>query len=104
MRKHQKTEMKEGGVNVTPLIDVVMCLIIFFMLVAKIGVSTGATPMELPQTIMGMKMDQIGSTIFLNVKDPRPVLTEPGADGKEVPVMRGKHIVHKNVPGVEDPL
>ena len=29
-------------INVTPLIDVVMCLIIFFMLVAKIGVDTGA--------------------------------------------------------------
>jgi len=34
-------DMKEGGVNVTPLIDIVMCLIIFFMLVAKIGVTRG---------------------------------------------------------------
>src|SRR3954465_2361243 len=99
-KKHTMPEMKEGGVNVTPLIDVVMCLIIFFMLVAKIGVSTGASPMELPQTIMGMKMDQIGSTIFLNVKDPRPVMTEPGPDGKEVPVKRNGRIVHKNVPGL----
>ena len=38
MKKHIMPEMKEGGVNVTPLIDIVMCLIIFFMLVAKIGV------------------------------------------------------------------
>ena len=36
-------EVKEGNINVTPLIDIVMCLIIFFMLVAKIGVSTGAS-------------------------------------------------------------
>ena len=41
MKKHLMPEMKEGGVNVTPLIDIVMCLIIFFMLVAKIGVSRG---------------------------------------------------------------
>ena len=41
MKKHSMPEMKEGGVNVTPLIDIVMCLIIFFMLVAKIGVTKG---------------------------------------------------------------
>jgi biopolymer transport protein ExbD len=63
-------EMKEGGVNVTPLIDVVMCLIIFFMLVAKIGVSTGATPMALPTTIMGKKIEELTDTVFLNVTDP----------------------------------
>ena len=59
MAKHSMPEMKEGGVNVTPLIDVVMCLIIFFMLVAKIGVSTGATPMALPTTIMGKKIEEL---------------------------------------------
>lgn len=103
MSKHSMPEMKEGGVNVTPLIDVVMCLIIFFMLVAKIGVSTGASPMDLPQTIMGKKIEEIGDSIILNVKDPRPVMTEPGPDGKEQPVSRNGHIVHRNVPGLEDP-
>ena len=43
MKKHHMPEMKEGGVNVTPLIDIVMCLIIFYMLVAHIGVDTGTT-------------------------------------------------------------
>src|SRR5438309_11680795 len=57
-------------VNVTPLIDVVMCLIIFFMLVAKIGVSTGAAPMALPTTILGSKIEALGDTVFLNVTDP----------------------------------
>jgi len=71
MKKHTMPEMKEGGVNVTPLIDVVMCLIIFFMLVAKIGVSTGAIKMELPETILGKKMEQLKGTLFLNVTDPR---------------------------------
>jgi len=59
MRKHHMPEMKEAGVNVTPLIDVVMCLIIFFMLVAKIGVNTGAKKMELPETIIGVKIEQL---------------------------------------------
>jgi biopolymer transport protein ExbD len=54
-------------VNVTPLIDVIMCLIIFFMLVAKIGVDQGAKEMELAHTILGRKIDDMGNTLILNV-------------------------------------
>jgi biopolymer transport protein ExbD len=54
--------------NVTPLIDVVMCLIIFFMLVAKIGVSTGAEAMTIPATIMGTDIKDMGNTLTLNVR------------------------------------
>ena len=59
--------IREGGVNVTPLIDIVMCLIIFFMLVAKIGITTGAEPMDLPETILGQKIEDLGNTLTLNV-------------------------------------
>src|SRR5687768_17578485 len=71
MRKRHMPESHSAHPNVTPLIDVVMCLIIFFMLVAKIGVSTGAIAMELPETILGNKMEQLKGTLFLNVLDPR---------------------------------
>jgi len=59
--------------NVTPLIDVVMCLIIFYMLVAKIGVSTGAERrIELPKSVQGNKLLDPGNTITLNIiKGPR---------------------------------
>ncbi len=73
MKKHAMPEMKEGGVNVTPLIDIVMCLIIFFMLVAKIGVTTGAEAMDIPETILGAKIEDMGNTLTLNV---RPSLTQ----------------------------
>jgi len=77
-KKHSMPEMKEGGVNVTPLIDVVMCLIIFFMLVAKIGVSTGAAKMELPQTIIGTKIENLGDTLVVNVmNDPQTLIFDP---------------------------
>ena len=76
MKSHKMPDMKEGGVNVTPLIDIVMCLIIFFMLVAKIGVSTGAEQMEIPETIRGLKIDDMGNTLLLNVK--RGAGDEPG--------------------------
>ena len=77
MRARRMPEMKEGGVNVTPLIDIVMCLIIFFMLVAKIGVSTGAdATIEPPETILGVAIKDLGNTLTLNVRGG-PRLEEP---------------------------
>ena len=68
MKKHVMPEMKEGGVNVTPLIDIVMCLIIFFMLVAKIGVTRGdLKSVALPETILGQKLKDFSNTLTLNV-------------------------------------
>ena len=56
--------------NVTPLIDVVMCLIIFFMLVAKIGVNTGADPsITIPVTQLGSELKDLGNTLMLNVRE-----------------------------------
>ena len=65
-------EVREGGVNVTPLIDVVMCLIIFFMLVAKIGVTTGAeAQIDIPVSELGKEIKDIGieSALVLNVRE-----------------------------------
>ena len=77
MRRHRMPDMKEGGVNVTPLIDIVMCLIIFFMLVAKIGVTTGAdATIQPPETILGAKIEDIGNSLTLNVRGGQR-LTEP---------------------------
>jgi biopolymer transport protein ExbD len=68
VKKHSMPDMKEGGVNVTPLIDVVMCLIIFFMLVAKIGVSTGLdNKIDAPTTYLGIKIPDLGNALALNL-------------------------------------
>ena len=75
--RHLVPEMKEGGVNVTPLIDVVMVLIVFFMLVAKIGVTTGAdASIDPPETILGQSLKDLGNTLTLNVRGG-PRLEEP---------------------------
>lgn len=42
------------AINVTPLIDVVMCLIIFFLIVGKLSTDRG-TPVRLPKSIRGME-------------------------------------------------
>ena len=77
MRRHRMPQIKEGGVNVTPLIDIVMVLIIFFMLVAKIGVTTGAdASIDPPETILGVSLKDLGNTLTLNVRGGRG-LEEP---------------------------
>ena len=68
MKKHHMPDMKEGGVNVTPLIDIVMVLIIFFMLVAKIGVTRGEDEnIPLPASILGKSLESLSNTLTLNV-------------------------------------
>jgi biopolymer transport protein ExbD len=70
-------EMKEAGVNVTPLIDVVMCLIIFFILVAKIGVSTGLDKkIDAPSTYLGVNITDLGNALALNLY-PKAGADEP---------------------------
>ena len=69
MRSHRMPEVKEGNINVTPLIDIVMCLIIFFMLVAKIGVDTGADQaIVIPTSFQGLEIQDMGNTLTLNVR------------------------------------
>jgi biopolymer transport protein ExbD len=68
MRRHGLPETHVSHPNVTPLIDVVMCLIIFYMLVAKIGVKTGADlKIDLPVSLQGITIKDLGNTVTLNV-------------------------------------
>ncbi|HZN67050.1 MAG TPA: biopolymer transporter ExbD [Tepidisphaeraceae bacterium] len=105
--KHLMPEMKEGGVNVTPLIDIVMCLIIFFMLMTKIGVATGADQtIETPETILGVSIKDLGSTLTLNVRGgPRleePIVTALVQKGDMEP--REIRIVERRGATVDKPL
>jgi biopolymer transport protein ExbD len=68
MKRGKMPDSQVTHPNVTPLIDVVMCLIIFYMLVAKIGIRTGAEEkIDLPTSIQGIKIKDIGNTVTLNV-------------------------------------
>ncbi len=78
MKRHTMPDMKEGNVNVTPLVDIVMCLIIFFMLVAKIGVDTGAdASIRIPSSIMGIDIKDMGNTVTLNIGETPAHKDEP---------------------------
>jgi biopolymer transport protein ExbD len=78
MKRRGLPEIHASHPNVTPLIDVVMCLVIFFMLVAKIGVTTGADPtIEVPVSGLGKTMlESFSNTLVLNVREKKP-LDEP---------------------------
>src|SRR2546423_15703267 len=68
MRRRHMPEAHATHPNVTPLIDVVMCLIIFFMLVAKIGVSRGIDrDIDIPASILGQDLKDPGNALTLNV-------------------------------------
>jgi len=72
MKHYRMPPARDLAPNVTPLIDVVMCLIIFYMLVAKIGINTGVlkSGIELPVSLQGIKLTDVGNTINLNVIRP----------------------------------
>ena len=74
MRRHPMLPIRHGGVNVTPLIDIVMCLIIFFMLVARIGVDTGGDrEVIVPASFLGVDLKDMGNTLTLNVTNGPPI-------------------------------
>jgi biopolymer transport protein ExbD len=106
MKTSRMPEMHDANVNVTPLIDIVMCLIIFFMLVTKIGVATGAdNAISLPPTVQGVNIDDFGNSVTLNVyrgagDEPRVTtldpatsqiidlpIVQPSASGPKTPLM-----------------
>jgi biopolymer transport protein ExbD len=63
--------------NVIPLVDIVLCTIVFFLLVAKIGVSTGAEAMDLPESYLGQSLSDMGNTIVVNVRPPKQWIDNP---------------------------
>jgi len=77
--------MHDEHVNVTPLIDVVMCLIVFFMMVSKL-VKDEMVEMVIPRASVGFEMeDQIGR-LTINVVPPK----DKDEMGNEIPKnMRG---------------
>src|SRR5678816_4191526 len=91
MRRRHMPDSQVTHPNVTPLIDIVMCLIIFFMLVAKIGVSTGADQsINIPASVLGSEIKDPGQALTLNVRPgvgDEPMVTanvEGGSEAQEI--------------------
>lgn len=70
-----------GKINVTPLIDVVMCLIVFYLIVAKLA-SDRQLPLDLPEARQGMAEESQRPIIISVGPGPTGVLIE--VQGKEI--------------------
>jgi biopolymer transport protein ExbD len=71
-KKRHMPEAHGEHPNVVPLIDVMLCIIVFYMLAAKIGVSSGADEsIKLPETNFGKELRDVGSTntLIVNVTE-----------------------------------
>src|SRR5579864_3861200 len=101
MKRHQMPVVREGGINVTPLIDIVMVMIVFFMLVAKIGVSRGVDEnIPLPAAILGKSLDSFAGTLTLSVR-PNKSSDEPIIHAMVDNEKRELHVM-KQYPGGAD--
>lgn len=86
--KLKKPESHVGHVNVVPMVDVIMCLIIFYMLAARIGVDEGQDEkIQIPFASWSKEIKDMGQSLLVNVsEDPNtklPVVTaKVGLDTK----------------------
>lgn len=59
--------MEGEHVNVTPLIDVVMCLIIFFLLVGHIAKKASVKGIRIPSTVTGKSLGDQSNQLIINL-------------------------------------
>jgi biopolymer transport protein ExbD len=68
--KLTKPESHATHPNVVPMIDVIMCLIIFYMLVARIGINTGEDEaIVIPFAKIASDIKSMDNTLLVNVKE-----------------------------------
>ncbi len=67
MKLHGIKPMQDMHVNVTPLIDIVMCLIIFFLLVGHIAKQASIKGVRIPVAANGKGMTNRSNELIINV-------------------------------------
>ncbi len=65
------------AVNVTPLIDVVMCLIVFFLIVGKLA--SDASAVRLPETVIG-RLERAGKAVVISIAKGDAPGSTPASD------------------------
>ena len=87
MKRRHLPESHVSHPNVVPLIDVMLCIIVFYMLAARIGVDSGADQsIQLPVTALGTALEKIGTNnLIVNVREVagEPQVTARVEDGGE---------------------
>lgn len=88
-------QQPSGHINVTPLIDVVMCLIIFFLLVGRLVLDRRGE-IDLPQTRTGETIHEHSDPIIITVDQSGVVLLDgrPTAVGALAGLLAGELGLH----------
>src|SRR5271169_1450279 len=100
MIRQPMPKMRDHGVNVTPLIDIVMCMIVFFMLAAKIGVADGADrSIDIPVSVLGKQLSK-GGKLTINVRElnDQPYVTAmvDSSNGSPIEIKLYDRATHKS--------
>jgi len=88
---HHMPEAHTEHPNVVPLIDVMLCIIVFYMLAAKIGVESGADKdIRLTAVTFGKQLKDVGTTgqLIINVREllDQPFVSAAVSDGSGTPI------------------
>jgi biopolymer transport protein ExbD len=76
--RHIHHHSTAGKINVTPLIDVVMVLIVFYLIVGKLA-SDRAAPVQLPRLEGGAQAPERGVIVSVMLEGGAPVVLVDGA-------------------------
>ena len=79
MRRRGLEPMHDDHINVTPLIDVIMCLIIFFLVCGQLARDEGNDKVQIPRAKLGQEMPEQRGRLMINL------LPRKGADGSVNP-------------------
>src|SRR3954468_14060202 len=86
--------MHDEHVNVTPLIDVVMCLIIFFLVCGRLAQEEANDHVVIPRAALGKELAEQRGRLLINVVPRYRVAGQPLNPGAEPEVwVRGKPIL-----------
>jgi len=83
MKRKALQPMHSDHVNVTPLIDVIMCLIIFFLLCGQLAQDESNQKVRIPRADKGQEMADQQGRLLINLVPRSNADGSPVADSKE---------------------
>jgi biopolymer transport protein ExbD len=93
MRRRGLEPMHDEHVNVTPLIDVIMCLIIFFLCCSTLAKSEANDQVQIPRAKLGQEMPEQRGRLMINLL-PRTRIADGTVNPGEEPdvIIRGQPV------------
>src|ERR1700761_6675449 len=79
MRRRGLDPMHDEHVNVTPLIDVIMCLIIFFLVCGRLAAQESNDKVVITRAVLGQEMSEQRDRFVINVV-PNQSTHDPNAE------------------------